>query len=75
MNLFGRDECEHLIKYNQRRLDLSAGFKGFELGKFKVEPVVLQTAGQILMLLDHNSYRLCKTINQLRDEVIDLAQK
>jgi predicted Co/Zn/Cd cation transporter (cation efflux family) len=75
MNLFGRDECEHLIKYNQIRLDLSAGFKGFELGKFKVEPVVLQTAGQILMLLDHNSYRLCKTISQLRDEVIDLAQK
>ena len=62
--------CERLVK----KIDVISieiaglNFGGFQLGKFGIEPKLLQTVGHALMLLDASQYDLCNSIKNIKDE-------
>lgn len=62
-------ECERLIKYDGRKIEISGVELGnFKLGKFGIERTLLQAASHALMLLDASQYNLCKSIKGIGDE-------
>lgn len=69
MNLFGREECKHLIKYNGQTVEISGlSFQNFQLGKLQVKPELLQTVGHVLMLIDASQYHFCEAVKNAPDE-------
>ena len=62
-------KCERLVKYDGKKLEISGLSVGdFKLGKFGIEPTLLQTASHALMLLDASQYYYCSSIRNLKDK-------
>lgn len=63
-------KCERLVKKIDGKSIEIAGlnFGGFQLGKFGIEPKLLQTVSHALMLLDASQYDLCNSIKNIKDE-------
>jgi hypothetical protein len=63
-------KCERLVKnYDGKSIEISGlNFGGVQLGKFGVEPKLLQTVSHALMLLDASQYDLCNSIKNIKDK-------
>jgi hypothetical protein len=74
MNLFGGRPCKQMVKYDGRSVDLTGlelplgGPLNFELGNFKTEREMVQTAAEIAQLLDAAQFANCSQISMVRDE-------
>lgn len=65
----GRSECEKLIKYDERSLDigaLSAEYSGvkFSLADFKTSIKKVREASEVAMAMDDYQYDICKIASQ-----------
>src|SRR5688500_12734501 len=67
--------CERLVKnYDGKSIEISGlNFGGIQLGKFGMEPKLLQAVSHALMLLDSSQYDLCNSIKNIRDK--DVREK
>jgi hypothetical protein len=65
-------ECRRIVKsYDGHSIEISGLNVGkIQLGKFGIEPKVLQTASQALLILDASQYDLCMSIKNLTDQSI-----
>jgi hypothetical protein len=64
------DECEHLVKYQERSLDI-AGVNIpniFSVGSVSIKPQVLQATKEAIQILDLTHYNNCKTLKMAPNE-------
>jgi len=64
-------KCERLVKnYDGKSIEIAGlNFGGsFQLGKFGIEPKLLQTVSHALMLLDESQYDLCMSVKNMQDK-------
>src|SRR5215831_14719409 len=62
--------CERLVKkIDDKSIEIAGlNFGGIQLGKFGIEPRLLQTVSHALMLLDASQYDLCSSIKNMKDK-------
>ena len=64
------DECEHLVKYQERSIDI-AGVSIpniFSVGKVSIKPQVLQATKEAMQILDLTHFNNCKTLKMAPNE-------